>query len=317
MAIKRDVMKFLVPVTINSLGRSGIGNRAVVPFYINPETFRIQESKQIADTMTKGGYMIQYWGEKLTTIQASGTTGSGGIEAIHILRDVYRNEIIQFNNILRERSANQQQDYITAFGSVGNRNRTANFGNGIRDIIDDLTQNAFSNIARGTSSIIEDIANSVKDFTSSNPTYVELVPTIGAFATNIFLYWQGETFQGYFTGFDYDENANSPGLFSYNFSFTITKRSGKRNNFMPWHRKPVDANGTPVSASMPREGAKPEELSFPITSNQLQITGYQPNPQDSTQSNSFSVTSTFDSNQSSQNDTNNVGVSRRGIIRGN
>jgi hypothetical protein len=309
-------MKFLVPLSVNSLGRTDLVGRSVVPLYINPDTFKVTEQKQITNTMTKGGYIIQYWGEQLSTIQVSGTTGSGGIEAINILRDVYRNEIIQFNNILRERSSNQQQEFITAFGSAGNLNRRQQFWSGLVNSFDNLTQNGITNIKTGTQSVIEEIVEVASGVAEQNPTNVDLIPTPGAYATCLILYWHGEKFQGYFTDFNVDESSQSPGHFSYNFSFTVLKRSGTRSNFMPWHRKPVDSNGAPISASLPREGAKIEELSFPVTYTQSRITGYQLNGQDIPPSNSSSITSSFRTNQTGTVDQNNIGINRKNTIKG-
>ena len=61
------------------------------------------------------------------------------------------------------------------------------------------------------------------------------------------------------------ENSSTQGLFTYNMTFKATLVSGIRNNFMPWHRKPVDSNGVPVSASIPTEGPRPDELNVPYS----------------------------------------------------
>ncbi len=67
-------------------------NGSSVKMYINPENFVIRESKQITNTRTKGGFVIQYWGENLTELTLSGTTGSSGVRGINVLRDIYRSE---------------------------------------------------------------------------------------------------------------------------------------------------------------------------------------------------------------------------------
>src|SRR5580698_2990039 len=67
-----------------------IPNRGQVQMYINPQSFSMSEKKITKQTRTKGGYIIQYWGEELPEIDIQGTTGSGGIEGINVLRDVYR-----------------------------------------------------------------------------------------------------------------------------------------------------------------------------------------------------------------------------------
>lgn len=313
MPVQRQVMKFLVPLSVNALGRNDLVGRAIVPFYINPETFKINEKKMISSTLTKGGYSVQYWGEELSTISAGGTTGSGGIEAINILRKIYRNEIHVFNDLLRIRAENSQDDFITAFGTVGNLNRNVTAGQGVGLVIDDILMGSISGFKEGFKSSIEEIADAANEFASANPMSVELVPTLGAFATSVILYFQGEKFQGYFTDFSYDENAAEPGLFTYSFSFTILKRSGVRKNFMPWHRNPLDATGTPVPASLPKEGARVDELSF---ESQAQITGYQVNPRNPDLTSTRSVTSTIRESQSGTNSLNNVGVSRRNAVKG-
>ena len=308
MSITRQVMKFLLPLTVESLGRDDLSGRAIVPLYVNPENFSIQDNKIISESLTKGGFIVQYWGEQLGEIQASGTTGSGGIEAINILRGVYRNEITQFNNILLERAFLLDQTARTALEDTS----TANIGAGISSIFDEITQGGFSNIIDGTKSAIEEITQAAKGITDNNPTSVELIPTIGAFATNMILYWQGEKFTGYFKSFRVDEVAQNPGIFSYQFTFMITKRSGIRKNFMAWHRNPYDSSGEPRTASLPIEGQNLGELTFPTQSSTFRG---QENLQN--QRNPNSITSQFTRNQrSSQNDINRVNTNRNNFIRG-
>jgi hypothetical protein len=321
MPINRQVMKFLVPKTLQDLGTRGRSTRAEVPFYINPQDVNIQEKKMINSTLTKGGYSIQYWGEELTRITVMGTTGSGGIEAINILRSVYRNEIDVFNNILKQRAENMQQDFISAFGSVpgaeGNvLNRTANFGDGLRAIADDVSRNGVSSIGFGTISIIDAVADAARGIADLNPASVELVPTMGAFATSLILYWHGEMYQGYIENFNSKENAASPGHFDYDFSFTCIKRSGTRKNFMPWHRNPYDSSKNYISASLPKEGAMPEELSIPLTTQNAISSNFQNNRSDAGQNKNNSITSNFRTDQNSQVDRNNVGINRRSSTRG-
>jgi len=65
-----------------------------VEMYINPQNISYEDSKIITPTRTKGGYIIQYWGEELGTINLSGHTSSAGIEGINLLRMIYRIESI-------------------------------------------------------------------------------------------------------------------------------------------------------------------------------------------------------------------------------
>jgi len=313
MVLQRQSMKFLVPLNLESLGRSDLVGRAVVPFYINPLTFSIQESKIINDTLTKGGYVIQYWGENLSDIQVSGTTGSGGIEAINVLRSVYRNEITQFNNLLLERAVALDE---AARRSLSDSS-SANTLSGAVSLIDEIfTGGQFpggglGQIINGVNSSVESITNAIKGANPDDPRSVELIPSTGAFAVSVILYFQGEKFTGYFKGFSVNESANSPGIFEYNFSFNVIKRSGQRNNFMPWHRKARNSSGEPVVASMPEEGQRLDELTFESNSTESRGTV-------NTQNTLIGrVRSTFtETQESANNDINRVSISRNLSIKG-
>jgi hypothetical protein len=288
----------MLPITIKDLGRSAIGDRLVIPLYINPQTFSIQEKKLITPTLTKGGYVIQYWGEELPVIQASGTTGSGGIEAINILRDIYRHEQIHFNQLLIERARLLEEEARNNLENIP----TFTAGSTVTGILDSLTAGGFSDIVNGVESSIEAITDAALGITDDNPASVELVPTIGAFASSMILFFQGEKFHGFFQDFKVDENATKPGHFDYSFSFSVTKRTGRRGNFMPWHRSPFDATGFPTTVSLPKEGQKLEELSFATT--QSSVVSTKPR-------------STFDETQESpQEDINGVNVNRNSTVAG-
>lgn len=257
----RQVLKFLIPVTVESLGRDDLTGRAIVPVYINPDSINISKNKNISSTQTKGGYVVQYWGEQLTEMTVRGSTGSGGIEAINILDSVYRNEITQFNKILLARATNADTSFRTALEDSS----TANIGSGLVSIFDEFTNGGVSGIIDGTKSAIDEIVDAARGTTDDNPSSVPLIPTIGAFGVSMIIFWQGVKYTGYFKNFSYSEDSSKPGLFDYDFSFTVIKQKGTRKNFMPWHRNPYDYNNEPRSASIPIEGARLDELTFPTT----------------------------------------------------
>ncbi len=302
MPIRRETIKFLVPNTLASLSSNDTIDRSIVPMYINPQNVQIQEKKIISQQRTKGGYSIQYWGEELPTLSASGNTGSGGIEAINILRDVYRHEQIQFKKILLQRTRDLIND---AQASLEDKSSSTALS-GTISLIDNLFQNSISEIINGADSIIETIKNSVNKTTTSAKR-IELIPTLASFAVSIDLYYQGEKYRGYFNDFQVTEDAGTPGFFNYSFSFIILKRYGTRNNFMPWHREPRDSTGTPIKASVPLDGPKLDELSFEtdISSTQAGIAGTR-----------FLNSIINDDIQSGELDINNVGINRFNKING-
>lgn len=77
-----------------------IGSNAFIEMYINPDKLTIKEAKITQLQKTKGGYVLQYWGEEATKITLGGKVGDGGIEAINVLNDVYRNEQVALQKIL-------------------------------------------------------------------------------------------------------------------------------------------------------------------------------------------------------------------------
>ena len=99
---------------------SAVGSPAFVEMYVNPSSLDIKENKIINETKTKGGFIIQYWGENLTTLSIRGQTGSGGIEALNVVRDIYRSEQLALQNILqsRGRSSKRRQSLAQLAASV-------------------------------------------------------------------------------------------------------------------------------------------------------------------------------------------------------
>ncbi len=319
--IRRQVMRFIVPLSTGAIaspalggrfsdrednlvefgqqGKKERGTRAVIPLYVNPTDITIQDKKLINTELTKGGFVVQYWGEDLTKIQVNGTTASSGIEGINILRDVYRHEQIQFEKEILKRASQFEREAARALEDSSSA--TAN--SGLVSGLDTLLDGAISEISDGISSTIDAITDAFNGTTEEVQT-TELIPTLAAFATSIIMEFQGERFKGYFDDFQVSENAATPGHFNYSFNFVVTRKSGRRSNFMPWHRRPTDLNGVPIPASIPVEGPRLDELSFSSDIDDLnngfaQVVG------------SRTVTSTFTPASDAQDvDINNVGVNR-------
>lgn len=83
----RELMSWRIP---------GIG---YVEMYVNPKSLTISEKKGITRQRTKGGFIVQYWGEEPISLKIDGTTGSSGVEGINILRSVYRAEQDSFKMV--------------------------------------------------------------------------------------------------------------------------------------------------------------------------------------------------------------------------
>jgi hypothetical protein len=178
-------------------------NGSAVQMYINPENLQIQDSKQITEVRTKGGFVIQYWGENLTNITLSGTTGSSGVEGVNVLRDIYRSENRGFDVI-----AAQLQNEI--------EDRTET----------DLTSD---NMSTQLQSLATERYN--RQFL--------LRPSLAALATSVIMYYQGVQYKGFFKSMNVTEDVSKLGMFTYQLTFMATETRGQRKNFMAWHKKPL------------------------------------------------------------------------------
>lgn len=294
----RQVMWFYLPTDIQAVISDNLNDRQPIPIYINPQDFNINEVKLIKYDLTKGGYMVQYWGEQLTEISVSGATGSGGIEAVNILRDVYRYEQRAFKNILAKRASEFASSSTEAIEDSSNTNTAL----GLTNAIDQLFNGAATSIVDGTASVISEISDAINGVSSINNRRVALIPTLASFAVSMIIYFQGVKYKGFFKNFNITETAASPGLFNYKFDFVVTKSYGERKNFMPWHRSPYDAGGEPRQASIPIIGAATNELSFPT---EADYSSTQEGLISERQSSSFRETAEGDKT------TNNVGINRR------
>ena len=178
-------------------------NGSSVQMYMNPENFQISESKLIQPTRTKGGFVVQYWGDNLTRLSLSGTTGSSGIKGINILRDVYRSENRAFELV----AATQMNELINL---VSQETTDAQVSDATRTLANELRNRNF--IFR---------------------------PSLASLAVGVTLFYQGVQYKGFFTEFSVTESIQKLGLFDYNMTFMVTETRGSRENFMAWHKEPV------------------------------------------------------------------------------
>ncbi len=188
-----------------------------IEMYINPQQMQINEKKAIQRVRTKGGFVVQYWGEEATTISIDGNTGSSGVEGINVLRNIYRSEQEAFQKVSK-----YLQDRFNSF-SVGG-----------------TLSNVLSATADNTAGKV--IGQAMGSMFGSGPN-PPLLPTLGSLAMSVEMFYQGLVFKGYFENFDVTESVqNGAGVFTYRMTFIALDRRGIRTNFMPWHRSPAYVN---------------------------------------------------------------------------
>lgn len=217
----RNIMHWLVP------------EQPIVQMYVNPQNVTYSDKKDIFSQRTKGGFTLQYWGEAITVLRLTGTTGTSGIEGINVLRDVYRSEQLALDPYALFLAAQQDQTSLEGLGS--------SIGNAIGGDIG-------SAVGSVAGSLLQSGAN------AANPNPTRPTPSLAQFAFTVELYWSGEVFHGYFSSFNVTESADNLGMFTYDIEFLATQRRGFRQNFLAWHRSatsgPSQSNpqfGTPYS----------------------------------------------------------------------
>lgn len=216
----------------------------IVAMYCNPQSIAYNYTKNVEKTRTKGGFVVQYWGEDLTVLDIQGTTGTSGIEGINVLLDVYRNEQLAFD------------PYALFLGAKASKE--ASMG--------DVFGSSFSAFESGDN-FLGALAGASEE---ANPKATRQGPTLASLATQIEMYWSGEVYRGYFNSFTVTERADNLGLFDYIMRFTVTQKRGLRRNFLGWHRSatsgPSNSNalyGTPhtFDHSVDRDIAPPRRQS--------------------------------------------------------
>jgi hypothetical protein len=196
-----------------------------VRMYINPQNISYNHKKLINKERTKGGYTLQYWGEELSTLVISGTTGSAGIEGINMLYEIYRAEQYGFDAVGLTLAANN------AAADVSN-NLVQGIGGAIGGAIGG---NAVS--AAGGAGLLGGILG--LDSPNNNLS-ARNIPSLASLAFGVEMYYNGWVYRGFFESMTINERADNF-LIDYTMNFTVTQRRGYRTNYFPWAKNP--ANG--------------------------------------------------------------------------
>lgn len=223
----------------------------IIQMYINPQNIQIRDRKAIQKQRTKGGFVVQYWGEELIEVNIRGTTGTSGIEGINVLRDIYRNEQLQFDPYaLYLASKNKQESLVgDVFGLSSGINSIESAFDGFGDIASGESGTGGIFEGGGIGSIFG-LAEQTSVAATKKP------PTLASLACTVEMYWSGEVYRGFFQEFSVEESVTNLGMFDYTTIFIATQRRGLRKNFLGWHRSATsgpsnsDPNfGTPHSYS--------------------------------------------------------------------
>lgn len=218
--LKRNIITWFIP------------QFGIVTMYVNPESISYQNKKLINKDRTKGGYTLQYWGEDLTTINISGTTGSSGIEGINALYEMYRAEQYAFDPQALALSAN---------------NASADLNQGLLNGSSSLLGGP-SVTQPGVGGLLGGILGVSSPNTSLAPQNIN---SLAQLAFSVEMFYGGWVFRGFFENMTINERASSFAI-EYQITFVATQRRGYRTNYFPWTRSSKNGpsnDGTPNSFS--------------------------------------------------------------------
>lgn len=215
--VKRDIVHWFVP------------EFGIVKMYVNPANISTNYKKLISKDRTKGGFTLQYWGEDLTTLTLSGTTGSSGIEGINLLYQIYRAEQYAFDTIGLSLAAD---------------NATLGATNQILDGIGQAVSSAIgSSVGNQTVGGIagQGLANGILGAGSNMGTFSPRnITSLAQLAFTVEMYYNSQISRGFFESMTVVESADSLGLFNYTLSFTVTQQRGYRLNQFAWQKSAID-----------------------------------------------------------------------------
>jgi len=208
--IKRNIITWFVP------------EFGAIKMYINPQGITYNDAKVINKTRTKGGYALQYWGEDLTTLTISGTTGSSGIEGINVLREIYRAEQLAFDGFGLSLAANNA---LAGSGAAG-------ISNAIGGALGGLLGGGSATAKAGGVGLVGGILG--LNSPSANLA-TQNIPSLAQLAFTVEMYYDGVVYKGFFESMSVTERADNF-CFQYDIKFTVTQRRGYRTNYFPFHR---------------------------------------------------------------------------------
>lgn len=210
--IQRNIITWFVP------------QFGTVQMFINPQNITYNYKKLINKDRTKNGYTLQYWGEDLSVLNISGTTGSSGVEGINALYEIYRAEQYAFDAVGLVMAANN------AAADVANT-----FSQGIGGAIGQLIGGTNFTSGANNPSLLGGI---VGIDTPDNSLSARNIPTLASLAFGVEMYYNGWVYRGFFENMTVTERADNF-LIDYQMTFTVTQRRGYRTNYFPWSNSPA------------------------------------------------------------------------------
>lgn len=213
--LKRNIITWFVP------------EFGIVRMFVNPNSISYVNKKLISKDRTKGGYTLQYWGEELTTINISGTTGSSGIEGINMLEEIYRGEQYAFDSLGLSLDANN------AAADLAN-----NLVNGVGGALGSSIGGLFGVDNETSAASGAGILGGILGLNSPNNNLsTRNIPSLAQLAFSVEMFYDGCVYRGFFDNMTVNERAENF-LWEYQMNFVVTQKRGYRTNYFPFHKSP-------------------------------------------------------------------------------
>ena len=203
----------------------------IVRMYVNPAAITYSHKKLITKDRTKGGFTLQYWGEDLSSLNISGTTGAAGVEGINVLYEIYRAEQYAFDGMGLSLAANNAATPSLLDSLLGSSSSSSLLGDAVGSI--------GSLFGADTGDAL--VSNSIN--------------SLAQLAFTVEMFYNGWVYRGFFENMTINEKADSF-LMEYQMTFTVTQRRGYRMNYFPWAKSA--SNG-------PSQYASPQSFSGSVT----------------------------------------------------
>lgn len=181
-------------------------NPPVVTLLINPQTMNSSFSKKVNASFTRGGFIVEQWGENLDVLNFSGTIGAyyviSNSTAGTGLNRYDRSKSYSFRNLMEIFLIyrNNGSIYLNSAKKPEN-NQKAKKQNKLVD-------------SAGYKRVDQRVPNSLK-------TTKTRISSVG----DVYLQYDRTLYLGSFDTFSIEEDASRPFSLSYNFSFTVLRRS--------------------------------------------------------------------------------------------
>jgi hypothetical protein len=220
--LKRNIITWFVP------------EFGTVRMFINPQNIQYIDKKTIHKDRTKGGFALQYWGEELTEISISGTTGSSGVEGINMLHEIYRAEQLSFDAVGLTLAAN---------------NSAADAANNLINAGTNKLFETGTNLGAGLGTGLQALGGILGMDSPNNNLAPQNLNSLAQLAFTVEMYYSGAVYRGYFTDMTMTEKADNF-LWDYTMRFVATQKRGYRTNGFPFQRSAADGPSsytTPMS----------------------------------------------------------------------